>query len=133
MPAGDGGNRNARFECVFVASPVARAHAVDREAFAEHFGGIATSSRSITSAATRCSWRPARMKHVNLAHLGEFAATASAVTTGCALEGGRRGQLAARIDAHPVWLSTAGHGVAWLHVRLDSQPKYYRYRPYVSR
>jgi hypothetical protein len=29
-----------------------------------------------------------------------------------------------------VWLNTAGAGVAWLHVRLDSRPKYYWYRPY---
>jgi len=30
----------------------------------------------------------------------------------------------------PRWLSTAGLGVSWLHVRLDSRPKYYRYLPY---
>ena len=30
----------------------------------------------------------------------------------------------------PVWLSVAGGGVAWLHIRLDSRPKYYRYGPY---
>jgi len=30
----------------------------------------------------------------------------------------------------PTWLSTAGGGVAWLHVRLDTRPKYYRYNPY---
>ena len=29
-----------------------------------------------------------------------------------------------------LWLSTAGGGVAWLHVRLDSSPKYYAYEPY---
>ena len=29
-----------------------------------------------------------------------------------------------------VWLSTAGAGVSWLHVRLDSRPKYYSYQPY---
>jgi hypothetical protein len=36
----------------------------------------------------------------------------------------------ARIGATPVWLSTAGAGVAWLHVRLDDRPKYYGYKPY---
>lgn len=30
----------------------------------------------------------------------------------------------------PLWVSTAGGGVAWLHVRLDSWPKYYVYAPY---
>ncbi len=30
----------------------------------------------------------------------------------------------------PVWLSTAGMGVAWVHIRLDSFPKYYGYAPY---
>jgi hypothetical protein len=32
----------------------------------------------------------------------------------------------------PRWLSTAGLGVPWLHLRLDSYPKYYRYRPYTT-
>jgi hypothetical protein len=31
-----------------------------------------------------------------------------------------------------IWLSTAGLGVDWLHVRLDSRPKYYRHAPYKS-
>ena len=35
-----------------------------------------------------------------------------------------------RISSKPVWLSTAGGGVAWLHVRLDDRPKYYGYEPY---
>lgn len=30
----------------------------------------------------------------------------------------------------PIWLNTAGGGVAWLHIRLDSRPKYYRHLPY---
>lgn len=30
----------------------------------------------------------------------------------------------------PLWVSTAGGGVAWLHVRLDSRPKYYGHGPY---
>jgi hypothetical protein len=35
-----------------------------------------------------------------------------------------------RLQAQPVWLSTAGAGVSWLHVRLDDSPKYYGHRPY---
>ena len=34
------------------------------------------------------------------------------------------------INHRPVWLSTAGLGVSWLHIRIDSRPKYYRYAPY---
>lgn len=38
--------------------------------------------------------------------------------------------MARRISEQPVWLSTAGAGVPWLHVRLDDRAKYYGYRPY---
>ena len=34
------------------------------------------------------------------------------------------------IGSVPVWLSTAGAGVYWLHVRLDPRPKYYGHSPY---
>jgi hypothetical protein len=37
-----------------------------------------------------------------------------------------------RVSETPFWLSTAGVGVAWLHVRFDDRPKYYRYRPYTD-
>ena len=29
-----------------------------------------------------------------------------------------------------IWVSTSGLGVHWLHVRLDSRPKYYCFEPY---
>lgn len=32
----------------------------------------------------------------------------------------------------PVWLSTSGLGVYWLHIRLDAHPKYYQHQPYKS-
>jgi hypothetical protein len=35
-----------------------------------------------------------------------------------------------RLGSKPVWLSTAGGGVDWLHVRLDDRPKYYRHAPW---
>jgi hypothetical protein len=30
------------------------------------------------------------------------------------------------------WISTSGLGVPWVHVRLDSYPKYYQHRPYAA-
>lgn len=39
-------------------------------------------------------------------------------------------EMLARQTSTPLWLSTAGMGVAWLHVRIDKRPKYYSYQPY---
>lgn len=38
-----------------------------------------------------------------------------------------------RLGTQPVWLSTSGLGIYWLHIRLDSAPKYYTHEPYRSR
>lgn len=35
-----------------------------------------------------------------------------------------------RLSDDPVWVSTSGGGVPWLHVRLDNSPKYYAYTPF---
>lgn len=40
--------------------------------------------------------------------------------------------VSSRLSDVPIWVSTAGGGVAWLHVRIDSRPKYYHYSEYKS-
>ncbi len=35
-----------------------------------------------------------------------------------------------RLGNEPMWVSTSGLGVYWLHIRLDSYPKYYTHRQY---
>jgi hypothetical protein len=35
-----------------------------------------------------------------------------------------------QLGVHPIWLSTAGMGVPWLHVRISNKPKYYAFEPY---
>ena len=35
-----------------------------------------------------------------------------------------------RLNEQPIWVSTSGLDVNWLHVRLDSQPKHYCFEPY---
>ena len=68
-------------------------------------------------------------KQVNHCHLASFLRTASRehsndfwLTVGDAMR--------KRVSNKPVWLSTAGGGVAWLHARLDDRPKYYGYEPF---
>jgi hypothetical protein len=39
-------------------------------------------------------------------------------------------EMISRRSPKKIWLSTAGGGVAWLHVRIDPAPKYYSYVPY---
>ena len=40
--------------------------------------------------------------------------------------------LETRDPANPLWLSTAGEGVPWLHFRFDSRPKYYKYSQFAN-
>jgi hypothetical protein len=42
------------------------------------------------------------------------------------------GAIAGRLEstAERIWVSTSGLGVPWVHVRLDSCPKYYNHQPY---
>ena len=35
-----------------------------------------------------------------------------------------------QLGAQPIWLSTSGLGVFWLHISLDSWPKYFTHEPY---
>lgn len=61
------------------------------------------------------------------AHLASFLEHASAAQRDALwqLVGRLACEHLARTDA-PVWVSTAGMAVPWLHVRLDLRPKYYR-------
>ena len=40
--------------------------------------------------------------------------------------------LAQQLNENPIWVSTSGLGVYWLHIRLDSFPKYYTFQPYTT-
>jgi hypothetical protein len=118
------------FECVFVASPgLARAPA-DPEAFAGHFRRdreVVTFDNLGRDAVlvAPCPGPPGG----DYSHLASFTATAPPAQQGALWQAVGKA-MEARVGAKPAWLSTAGHGVAWLHLRLDDRPKYYQYAPY---
>ncbi|MDQ3036107.1 MAG: hypothetical protein M3Y87_27140 [Myxococcota bacterium] len=63
------------------------------------------------------------------AHLGAFVRRAPPAQTDHFWSKAAEAALA-RVSDAPMWISTAGMGVPWLHLRLDSTPKYYRHLPY---
>lgn len=129
-PAVTARNLECEFECVFVSSPLLDWTSPNQGPFAEHFrpGCMVATFESLGKDALLVVPCPG-MRDENFAHLASFVTTASErrksalwKAVGTALE--------TRLGTSPTWLNTAGLGVSWLHVRLDTQPKYYRHAPY---
>jgi hypothetical protein len=124
------GTLSQPFECVILDSP-SLARQPDREAFAEHFEN---SDRTIAvfpnlgGDAVMVVPRPVADASA-YGHLAAFVRLAPDFQRD-ELWRAVGEAMAARVGARPVWLSTAGAGVSWLHVRLDDRPKYYGYGAY---
>jgi Family of unknown function (DUF6940) len=122
------------FECVFVDSPALAGVAADTASFAPHFrvaaGALAVGFENLGGDALLVAPCPADAA-ARYAHLADFARTARAEAP---IQLWRLVSTAAtaRMGARAIWISTAGLGVHWLHVRVDSWPKYYRHRPYAD-
>lgn len=72
---------------------------------------------------------PTPAEGVDCAHLVAFLRTARDDQI-AALWGAVALAVRSVVGTAPRWVSTAGLGVSWLHVRIDRAPKYYRHRPY---
>jgi hypothetical protein len=121
------------FECVFVSSPLLAETSPDPSPFAEHFrpGCRVATFESLGRDALLVAPCPGGTES-DFAHLATFVATATTAEAS-ALWQAAGDAFERRLGTRPLWLSTAGLGVYWLHVRLDSRPKYYRHDPYRKR
>jgi hypothetical protein len=116
------------FECVVINSP-GLAAVPDRHAFSEHFGpDPAVAFWNLRGDAVLVVPCPL-IEAGCYGHLAEFVRHAP-VAQRHALWRLTGRQMLQRLSDRPVWLSTAGAGVSWLHVRLDDRPKYYSHAPY---
>lgn len=118
------------FECVVLNSPNLERDA-EPDAFAEHYNdavdGIARFSNLGGNAILIVPTPDPEAEAFT--HLGAF--VRNAPESQCQALWRAVGMvMAERLGTKPVWLNTAGAGVAWLHIRLDDRPKYYRYEPY---
>ena len=122
------------FECVLVDEPALALTRANPEAFRDVFETAASTPvvefENLGGDARLVAPRPEAPREA-CAHLAAFVRNAPQpllhsfwIAVGTALE--------RTLDPEPVWLSTAGLGVPWLHARLDSRPKYYTLAPYRS-
>jgi len=128
-------NLQQPFECVFLAAPKFRNFNPTPNFFADYFTAPApaTSFLSLGGDTLLVSPNPLPPQPLEIyMHIGIFMAKAQDYQ--------KRGfwKLVAekyeeRIqEGKPVWLSTEGSGVYWLHMRLDPRPKYYHHVPYMN-
>ena len=120
------------FECVFVDSPLLARQEADSQPFREHFrkshGSVAF--QSLGKDALLVAPCPEN-ESTCYTHLAAFLRSASEEEARQLWRTVAQG-LEERLADAPIWLSTAGLGVSWLHVRLDTRPKYYRHRAYAT-
>lgn len=120
-----------RFEHVLTHAPGLERASADRAAFDEHFAECdepVAVFDNLGGDATLVVPTPLGDDD-GYVHLGRFLQTA--IDPQIHMFFATIGRVArAHLSSRPLWLSTAGMGVYWLHARIDSRPKYYRHQPY---
>lgn len=119
------------FECVLIPAPELEGVVADRESFAEyfryaqghicHFDNLGGDALLVVP----CPHGPG----AEYSHLAKFTRQAP-LELRLQLWAALAKVLLERLGDEPCWLSTCGTGVYWLHLRLDSRPKYYSFAPY---
>lgn len=120
------------FEFVVIDAPELAGRAPDARAFAEHFDDDAdvVTFANLGGDATLVAPTP-RTEPAACVDLAAFVRGAPADARH-ALWREVATAVTRRLGYAPLWLNTAGDGVAWLHVRLDARPKYYRHADYAQ-
>jgi hypothetical protein len=125
------GSLSRPFECAFLSSPSLAGLRPEPEVFAEHLRTGCSVATFANLGGDAVLVAPCPAKGRDFSHLAQFVRTAAPAQQD-ALWQAVADAMTQRVGDSPVWLSTAGHGVAWLHVRLDVRPKYYRHAPYMK-
>jgi len=123
---------NRQFEFVTVDSPQLAGVQADAVTFAKFFAAAAPASVAVFPNISRDALLVAPCPVAPLAAYPHLAAFARSAPEQQRREFWRQvGEaVGRRLSDRALWVSTSGMGVYWLHVRLDSRPKYYNWRPY---
>jgi len=127
-------NIDSGVEFVLLDSPALARLSPNPEPFRSHFErdreGEIVSFRSLGGDAVLLAPRPSGSPQACV-HLAAFVRQAAqSLIESLWRETGRA--VRENLSERKLWLSTSGLGVSWLHIRLDSYPKYYQHRPYAT-
>lgn len=128
------GTQDRLFQCVLVESPELSRIRADPEPFARHFvrpegppiRSFANIGRDALLVVPFPQGPPAAYAHIATFMREGDPAQVDALwrRTGRVLAG------RLKRERGPVWVSTSGLGVSWLHIRLDRRPKYFTWAPF---
>ncbi len=120
------------FEFVVIDTPSFTRRATDSRSFSEHVAGRDDAVVVVDNLGGDATLviPTAQVDDDVYGHLASFLRGAPATQVDALWQAVAR-VAAERLGDRPVWLSTHGGGVAWLHVRLDDRPKFYTHRPYM--
>lgn len=121
------------YQFVVLKTTAFNAKTADQRSFARHFKGsqLVTAFPNLSNTAQLVVPCPNKAYLEGFVHLGSFIRNASDRQIDALWKKvGQQLDEQLRQNDAPIWLSTSGLGVYWLHVRLDQHPKYYNYQPY---
>lgn len=118
------------FDSAVIDAPELSERPADASAFDGHLSGAPEGDMSVTfdnlGGDATLVVPTARADHQVYRHLAAFLRGAPRDQVDALLEAVGRAA-SSRVGEAPLWISTAGLGVPWLHVRLDTRPKYYKF------
>ena len=133
LPALTSETANRPFECVTVNSNAFTNMRGDPSSFAAYFEELEPESYcAIFKNLGGDAWLISPTSHkttMSIPHIALFVRNAS---EDCIHELWKTLAVTVRekLNHNPLWISTSGLGVPWLHIRLDRRPKYYTFLPY---
>jgi len=133
MPPIRRGRTDTLYECMLIRSDALARMAPDADSFAAQFktaGNVVATFPNLGGDAVLVA--PEQIAGAaSYAHLAAFVRTAPEAQQHQLFQA-----LANAVDKfsreydRQIWISTSGLGIAWLHIRLDTMPKYYQHWPY---
>jgi hypothetical protein len=135
MPPVHAGTLSDPFECVVIRSDALTATRADDTDFAGHLNGADLVAAFPNLGGDALLIAPKKLSAADCyGHIAAFVRAAPAAQCHALFQIlAQKVQERLAASRERFWISTSGLGVPWVHVRLDSYPKYYQYRPYADR